>query len=1009
MAPPRDLGLLRVFLASPGDVGEERAFVRELLDSILPSDPLLARYRRVHFELVSWDHPHGGPPMLGNMTPQQAILRFKHRPADCDLVIVILYTRIGTHLTMDGTAFQSGTEWEFQDALHARPQPDILVYRRTDLPDMRLNDPDGAEKLRQYGLVQDFFTRFRNPDGTWNGMPNDYAGVDDFRTKLTLHLRHLLAEKLSPADPGPDPVSPVPAASVAPPVRCYGRDSEAATLIAALTTPDPACLLVLGQAGIGKTTLTRRVAADPAVAARFGSRRHFVPLDAILDPAALPAAIVQGLGLNPAATTLPQALASLGGEPALLVLDNLETPWEAGAAATQDTLLTLTATSGVSLLASLRGTASPAAPHWAGRVRLAPLPDEAARHLFLDLAPEAAADPAMLDRFLTALAGVPLAVELVALRAAGDTPLPELWAEWERRGVALAEHPDEAAGRLTSLGRSLDLSWQSRRLRDPGRRLFRLLGALPAGMADEDRRALLDDDATEAARQLRTVGLAVQQGDRLDLLPPVRRWAQSDHPPEADEPPLWHRHYLTLARDTGGQILRAEGAAALTRLAPEVANIEAALLAAPAAGLLTEAVAALDGVDRLLSATGAGSLAPYAALAAACDAAGNPRGQAACHFWHGLTAFDRSDHAAARAAYEQALPLYRQVGDVQGEANCIHSLGDIALHRSDHAAARAAYEQALPLFRQVGAVQGEANCIQSLGDIALARSDHAAARAAYEQALPLYRQVGDVLGEAACILSLGNIALRRSDHAAARAAYQQALPLFRQVGAVQGEANCIQSLGDIALDRSDHAAARAAYEQALPLYRQVGDVLGEANCIWRLGDIALARSDHAAARAAYEQALPLYRQVGDVLGEANCIQSLGDIALRRSDHAAARAAYEQALPLYRQVGAVLGEAICHAMLGRVALAEGDRGTARTRFQTALTAYESIGARQNVAIAHADLAGVTDGAERDAHVAAAKQIWLAMDLPEEAARLDARFGWPRGTGGDATLRGSVALW
>ena len=63
-------------------------------------------------------------------------------------------------------------------------------------------------------------------------------------------------------------------------------------------------------------------------------------------------------------------------------------------------------------------------------------------------------------------------------------------------------------------------------------------------------------------------------------------------------------------------------------------------------------------------------------------------------------------------------------------------MGDIALARSDHEAARRAYEEALPLYRQVGSVLGEANCISGLGDIALGRSDHEQARSRYGDAPP---------------------------------------------------------------------------------------------------------------------------------------------------------------------------------------------------------------------------------------------------------------------------------
>ena len=67
---------LRVFLASPGDVADERALARQVLDQ-LPYDPLLRG--KIGFEVVAWDQPGAGVPMLATMTPQAAIARSEER------------------------------------------------------------------------------------------------------------------------------------------------------------------------------------------------------------------------------------------------------------------------------------------------------------------------------------------------------------------------------------------------------------------------------------------------------------------------------------------------------------------------------------------------------------------------------------------------------------------------------------------------------------------------------------------------------------------------------------------------------------------------------------------------------------------------------------------------------------------------------------------------------------------------------------------------------------------
>ena len=148
---------LRIFLSSPGDVVDERNLARGLLKNELPSDPLLRR--QIEFDVVSWDDPASPTLMPATITPQEAVNRFGPKPSECDIVAVILWSRLGTHLDVTafhkpgGEPYLSGTEWEFEDAWNAQPRPEILVYRRMEKPKVEIDDPDYLEKRRQYKRV----------------------------------------------------------------------------------------------------------------------------------------------------------------------------------------------------------------------------------------------------------------------------------------------------------------------------------------------------------------------------------------------------------------------------------------------------------------------------------------------------------------------------------------------------------------------------------------------------------------------------------------------------------------------------------------------------------------------------------------------------------------------------------------------------------------------------------------------------------------------------------------
>lgn len=198
MAP--EIHHIRIFLSSPSDVAEERDIARELIKDALPVAPFIRD--RATFDIVSCDDPHALPSMPVHLTPQQAIDKKLKKPSECDVVIVILWNRMGTPLSSelvkdDGTTYQSGTEWEFEDALKAAKKigkPEILLYRRTEISQIGLDDPDIEIKREQYHKVEAFFAQFQDADGSLKGSFYSYTNPEEFRDLLRQHLESIVSD-----------------------------------------------------------------------------------------------------------------------------------------------------------------------------------------------------------------------------------------------------------------------------------------------------------------------------------------------------------------------------------------------------------------------------------------------------------------------------------------------------------------------------------------------------------------------------------------------------------------------------------------------------------------------------------------------------------------------------------------------------------------------------------------------------------------------------------------------
>ena len=144
---------IKIFVSSPGDVAQERFLAEKVLTR------LQNVYRHVcKLAPIFWEHE----PLTVDKSFQEGMIS----PRETDIVICILWSRLGTRLpkNVTGGANLTGTEFEFVEAVEGRRQkgvPDLLVYRKTAKPFADLSDKQRrAEALGQIEALETFFDKW---------------------------------------------------------------------------------------------------------------------------------------------------------------------------------------------------------------------------------------------------------------------------------------------------------------------------------------------------------------------------------------------------------------------------------------------------------------------------------------------------------------------------------------------------------------------------------------------------------------------------------------------------------------------------------------------------------------------------------------------------------------------------------------------------------------------------------------------------------------------------------
>ncbi|KAJ7119692.1 hypothetical protein C8R44DRAFT_853775 [Mycena epipterygia] len=319
-----------------------------------------------------------------------------------------------------------------------------------------------------------------------------------------------------------------------------GRHSELEDIITSLTQQS-AHIAILGPGGIGKTSLAKAALHHPHIAAKYQDR-FFISTESTTTSIGLAALIGSHLGLKAGKNLTKPVLRNLSaGPPCLLVLDNLETPWEPmqSRSGVEEFLSLLTDITHLALIVTMRGAERPAKVRWTRPFLepLKPLSYEAARQTFIEIADDCH-DSRDIDQLLHLTDYMPLAVNLIA-HLVDYEGCPNILARWETEKTSLLSAGFD--NRL-NLDASIEMSLESPRMvSSPGaKNLLSLLSILPDGLSDIEllQCTLPIQDIMGCRATLLCTSLAYYDDKkRLKSLAPIRQHIQDFHPPSQ---PLFH-------------------------------------------------------------------------------------------------------------------------------------------------------------------------------------------------------------------------------------------------------------------------------------------------------------------------------------------------------------------------------------------------------------------------------------------------------------------------------------
>ena len=285
--------------------------------------------------------------------------------------------------------------------------------------------------------------------------------------------------------------------------------------------------------------------------------------------------------------------------------------------------------------------------------------------------------------------------------------------------------------------------------------------------------------------------------------------------------------------------------------------------------------------------------------------------------------FERDQHHVTVRLLDQALRLLPSTADKPLRWVYL-SRAEARSHLHDLAGARADLDAVMGLIDHEKNPRSLALALRIRGMIEQIEGDLAASAITLDQASELYQRLGDARGEAETMRHRGMTSLFAGDPEGAEHAIRSALKTFRELKDRKEEAWALWNLAWISFSTGDMDASEERLTKSAQAFTEVNDYGGVGWTLGLLGFVRMYQGRRAEAADLAQRVLGESRERGDRWGQGMMLVLLSVVHLWEGQTQQAAPLAAEALRLFTDMGEVsLGFEMASAYLARARVAMGD--------------------------------------------------------------------------------------